>query len=206
MNWLDVAPGTAVSCAMIGPVMRAGSRSGSPSSSIVTPIDRRAANWSPIGRWRICSWASTTTGASLSAASGTANRAVVPDWLADTWAATPGSSPPQPSTSIVAAARSTRVVIPSPSRTLSIASVSSANRAPRRTLVPSARAAHTSARLVMLFDPGSTTVVSGGAASGVIGKGSTSVMLRAAASTAGTRAPSDRPGTVRPWPCRSATR
>ena len=49
-----------------------------------------------------------------------------------------------------------------------MASVSSANRTPSSVLVPEARAAQTRARLVMLFDPGTTTVASTGPARGSI--------------------------------------
>ena len=44
MNWLETSPANAASWVAMGPVIRAGSRPGSPSSSIVTPIARSAAN------------------------------------------------------------------------------------------------------------------------------------------------------------------
>ena len=47
-----------------------------------------------------------------------------------------------------------------------MASVSSATSAPSSVLRPSASAAATRARLVMLFDPGGTTVASSGPATG----------------------------------------
>ncbi len=45
-----------------------------------------------------------------------------------------------------------------------MASVSSANSTPSSVLTPGASAAHTRARLVMLFDPGTTTSASTGLA------------------------------------------
>ena len=62
--------------------------------------------------------------------------------------------------------------MPSDRRPSIIASVSSANKTPSSVVSPSAIAAATSARFVMLFEPGSTIVVSGGEVSGSIGKGS----------------------------------
>src|SRR4051812_45024333 len=61
---------------------------------------------------------------------------------------------------------------PAPSaRTASIiAQVSSANSAPLRVVVPSASAAQSSARLVMLLDPGGRTDVEGARVSGVMAR------------------------------------
>ena len=53
---------------------------------------------------------------------------------------------------------------------LAMASLSSAVSAPIRREGPSARAAHSRARLVMLLDPGTRTVASTGCASGSTGR------------------------------------
>ena len=167
-NWLDTSAASPMPAARMGPVSRSGSRPGSPSSSTVTPMARKASIWSSIGRSRIWGSASTTTGAAPRATAGVRKRAVVPDWRTSIDVSMPGSSPPQPSTVTVSATRSISREMPSSARAANIASVSSAKSTPRSVVSPSASAAATSARFVMLFEPGRVIVVSGGAVSGVI--------------------------------------
>ena len=87
---------------------------------------------------------------------------VVPELPQASSASLAGTLPPQPVTSARQLASSSVIAMPSSPSAAIINRVSSANKRPRRMLVPSASPARISARLVMLFDPGSVTVASSG--------------------------------------------
>src|SRR3954447_6160939 len=115
------------------------------------------------------------------------NRAVVPDWRTSSSALVAGIGPPVPST--VTVSPLVRISSPRRRRQSTIASVSSATKAPRRVLWPAARAAATRARLVMLFDPGGTTVAASGP---LIGSMAAAVLISSVqASDAGPEAAGD---------------
>src|SRR5262245_2387021 len=76
--------------------------------------------------------------------------------------------PPRPTTLIVAAASSPSIAKPSPPSAATMRSVSSLRSAFSITVGPSARAARISARLVMLFEPGTRTSARSGPPSGSI--------------------------------------
>lgn len=94
------------------------------------------------------------------------NREVVPDWRASMRASTEIGRTGFARIVTVPADSSRSTAEPSSAIESSIARVSSANNAPRRVDVPDARAAHISARLVMLFEPGGLIAMSGGPGSG----------------------------------------
>ena len=95
------------------------------------------------------------------------NRIVVPELPQKRSAPLSGMCPLHPVTSTAQSPSSAVTAIPRARRASIISNVSSANRTFLRTLVPSASEAATSARLVRLFDPGSTTVASSGPEAGV---------------------------------------
>ncbi len=98
---------------------------------------------------------STMISALASAAIAVMNRAVVPDALASRTFRIGSNVPLVPWTRQSGFQRSMRT--PNPSRQSTIASVSSLSRGATRVDTPSARDAITSARLVMLFEPGTET-------------------------------------------------
>ena len=101
-----------------------------------------------------------------SATTGSRKRLVVPDSRMSR-ASGPGAAGRRcPDTVSRPAARPRPSPCPSATRAVRMASVSSATRAPSTVDVPSASAAHTSARLVRLFDPGTATVASSGPGQG----------------------------------------
>ena len=109
------------------------------------------------------------TGCAERAATGARNRLVVPDIRASI--NVPGSTataPPVPPIRTSASSGRQLTSAPSDLTPSIMASVSSARSAPVSVVSPVASAAHTSARLVMLLEPGSLTVASGGAPSGVM--------------------------------------
>ena len=100
------------------------------------------------------------TGPSASAATAVMKRDVVPASPAWSRPAPLTSRPPVPTTR--ARSPPTDNVTPSPARQSVIARVSSPRGTPVSSLSPSARAAQISARLAMLFEPGTSTTASSG--------------------------------------------
>ena len=94
---------------------------------------------------------------------------MVPESRASTSATSARGRPATPSTVIRPEDQSAAIVAPRARRPSTMASVSSACRALVSTEVPSASAAHTRARLVMLLEPGSVTATSRGPLSGATG-------------------------------------
>ena len=139
-----------------GPWTRTGGRSSSPSTSTAAPSSPSALTRSPIGRWRIRRFPSTTTVPARTVAAAVRNRAVVPDPRTSISASPDPSEPPDPTTT--RSSPSHRTETPNRLRLSTMASVSSARRAPSSRLVPDASAATTRARLVMLLEPGRRTV------------------------------------------------
>ena len=113
-----------------------------------------------MGRRRRDGAPSTVTEPDERAARAVTNRDVVPASRASRWPSLDVSTPPLPST--VTTAPSTASRTPSASRHSIIATVSSPGGTFATSLGPSASAAHTSARLAMLFEPGTVTTASSG--------------------------------------------
>ena len=164
-NWLETSPGSSTRPPRAAPGRGPGGGPGPP----LPPRSPRGPR-APRGAARTGGLAAGAPrrrgpGAPPSAARGSTKRPVVPDWRASNAAA---ASPrrPEPVTTIVAAASSVDTSAPSPTSAPTIAQVSSANNAPLSRLVPRASAAQTRARLVRLFEPGTTTSARGGRASG----------------------------------------
>src|SRR5690606_20739531 len=105
-----------------------------------------------MGRSRMRALPSRRKRPSPSAAAAAKKRMLVPDSRSSSSASRAGSGPPAPTTVTSVPRASTRA--PSLSSACTITSESSATRAPRSVLTPSASAATTSARLVRLLLPG----------------------------------------------------
>ena len=105
---------------------------------------------------------STVTEVAAVAAAAVKKRLVVPDMRASITASELGcGAPPTPTTVNTSLALSAVTSAPNIAMASHMAAVSSAKSAPSIRVVPEARAAHSRARLVMLFDPGRLTVASG---------------------------------------------
>ena len=118
------------------------------------PSCRSASIRWPIGRCRILAVPSSRKSPCPSVAMAVKNRTVVPLLPTNRSAPFLGIRPPQPSTRIVARSVSWSTTSPSWRKASPINRVSSLSSAPASVDVPSASAAQTSARFVMLFEPG----------------------------------------------------
>ena len=168
------------------------------------PAARRASSRPRIGRARMASSPSSSyEPPGASARKAVRNRAAVPALPTWSFARSRGMRPPRPTIRTVPAGSSSPTSKPSARRAAMRIRVSRLKRAPEKTVTPSARAARMSARLVMLFEPGTWATPRAGV---VKGRMTRAGLMRAGPGPGGRRAPrragvaASRRRPVR-WPC-----
>ena len=177
-NWLDVPPWIRTRPPPM-PCERMTTGGQSPGLSAVasTPSARRASSRSPIGRCRIRAVPSSRYVPCPSPQTAARNRIVVPLAAQSIVAAGAGIAPAVPSSRITPAGQSAWSETPSAASPAAITRVSWLSSTPVSRLGPRASAAQTSARLVMLFEPGGRALPLTGPATTGIGRGSVMASL-----------------------------